>query len=167
MKKLLLYSLIILAGIGAGYKIKDMASAKGTAQPIEFSHKIHAGDNQIPCQFCHIYAERARVSGVPSVQRCMGCHKVIKNDSPLIEKVSSYFQKKEPIPWVRVQALPDYVYFPHKRHLKAGLDCKECHGNVASMPRVIPPALFKMGWCIDCHTQKEVRNGKDCWTCHQ
>ncbi|HXN07531.1 MAG TPA: cytochrome c3 family protein, partial [Nitrospiria bacterium] len=83
------------------------------------------------------------------------------------EKVASYFQKKEPIPWVRVQALPDYVYFPHKRHLKAGLECTTCHGNVASMAKVTPPVSFKMGWCIDCHTLRRVENGKDCWTCHQ
>ena len=167
MKKLFLCILIAVAGFGTGYEIKDMAYSKGPVQPIDFSHKIHAGDNQIPCQYCHIYAERARVSGAPTVQKCMGCHKVIKHDSPLIEKVTSYFQKKEPIPWVRVQALPDFVYFPHKRHLKAGLECTNCHGNVASMAKVTPPVSFKMGWCIDCHTRRGVENGKDCWTCHQ
>ncbi|HXN06757.1 MAG TPA: cytochrome c3 family protein, partial [Nitrospiria bacterium] len=71
MKKLFLYILIATAGFGIGYEIKDMAYSEGPVQPIDFSHKIHAGDNKIPCQFCHVYAERARVSGAPTVQRCM------------------------------------------------------------------------------------------------
>lgn len=140
---------------------------KTPVQPIEFSHKIHAGDNQIPCKYCHLYVERSRVSGVPNVQRCMGCHKIIKTDSPLIQKLTAYWDNKEPIPWVKVHNLPDFVRFTHKRHIKAGLQCQECHGDVASMSRITKVSSLKMGWCLSCHERRSVKNGKDCWTCHK
>ena len=142
-------------------------SDKTPAQPIEFSHKIHAGDNSIPCKYCHIYAEKSRVSGVPNVQRCMGCHKFIKTESPLIKQLTGYWDKKEPIPWVKVHNLPDYVHFTHKRHIKAGLQCQECHGDVAKMDRITKVSSLQMGWCLGCHEKRDVKNGKDCWTCHK
>lgn len=170
MRNLIIYAVCIVVaaiGFGAGYVINDSYSSDRTpVQPIEFSHRIHAGINQIPCQYCHIYAERSRVAGVPNVQRCMGCHKIIKTDSPLIQQLTSYWEKKEPIPWVKVHNLPDYVWFTHKRHIKAGLECKACHGDIASMDRVTRVSSLKMGWCLNCHVSKGVKNGKDCWTCH-
>jgi hypothetical protein len=135
-------------------------------QPINFSHKIHAGDNEMPCLYCHVYAERSRHSGAPAVERCMGCHKIIKTDSPEIQKLTKYWDDKEPVPWLKVHNLPDFVYFPHKRHVRAKVDCKECHGDVAAMPVVERVASLKMGWCLKCHKAKEVKNGRDCWTCH-
>lgn len=166
-------TLVIIGVIGAvffviGYGVNAAFFSDFTPeQPIEFSHKIHAGDNKIPCMYCHIYAERSRVSGVPNVQRCMGCHKIIKTDSPLIQKLTEYWDKKEPIPWVKVYNLPDYVHFTHKRHIKAGLDCKLCHGDVASMDRITKVASLQMGWCLNCHASRDVVNGQDCWTCHK
>lgn len=152
---------------GVGYTLNDLYSSdRRPKQPIEFSHRIHAGDNQIPCLYCHIFAERSRVSGVPNVKRCMGCHVVIKTDSPEIQKLASYWDKKEPVPWVKVHNLPDYVYFPHKRHIKAGRQCKDCHGDIASMDRVRRVSSLKMGWCLNCHGRYNVKNGSDCWTCH-
>lgn len=168
MKKLILYAVVGGIAFVIGYFVNDQFfSDRAPVQPINFSHKIHAGDNQIPCQYCHIYAERSRVSGVPNVKRCMGCHQIIKTDSPEIQKVASYWDKKEPIPWVKVYNLPDHVYFPHKRHVRAGLDCKNCHGDVASMARIEKVSSLQMGWCLSCHSKKEVKNGSDCWTCHK
>lgn len=167
MKKLILYIFIGVITFGAGYGVNQLYfSDRAPLQPINFSHKIHAGENKIPCMYCHIYADRSRVSGAPNVQRCMGCHKVIKTDSPEIQKLASYWDRKEPIPWVKVHHLPDYVYFPHKRHIKAGLECQLCHGNVQSMPVVTRVSSLKMGWCLNCHDKKQVKNGRDCWTCH-
>lgn len=168
-----LITLITLAITGAvcfgiGYAINITYFNDNTPdQPINFSHKIHAGDNQIPCMYCHIYADRSRVAGVPNVARCMGCHKVIKTDAPEIIKLTSYWDKKEPIPWVKVYNLPDYVHFTHKRHIKAGLDCKACHGDVASMAKITKVSSLEMGWCLSCHTKREVKDGRDCWTCHK
>jgi len=155
MKKLILYAVVGGIAFVIGYFVNDQFfSDRAPVQPINFSHKIHAGDNQIPCQYCHIYAERSRVSGVPNVKRCMGCHQIIKTDSPEIQKVASYWDKKEPIPWVKVYNLPDHVYFPHKRHVRAGVDCKNCHGDVASMARIEKVSSLQMGWCLSCHTKR-------------
>ncbi len=168
MKKLLLYSVIGALTALIGYYVDDQYGAwRSPVQPINFSHKIHAGDNKIPCMYCHIFADRSRVSSVPNVQRCMGCHKIIRTDSPLIQQLTAYWDKKEPIPWVKVHNLPDFVYFPHKRHIRAGLDCSLCHGNVPAMARIRRVAPLQMGWCINCHDSHGVKNGRDCWTCHQ
>ena len=136
-------------------------------QPIAFSHKIHAGDNQIPCQHCHMQARRSISAGVPSVNKCVNCHKVVAKDRPQIRKVMEYWENKEPIPWIKVHDLPDFVHFTHKRHVAAGLECQTCHGPVETMERVTRLAPLKMGWCLDCHKKHEVENGLDCWTCHK
>lgn len=161
--------LIVAAGIAlsAGEKVIGayMLPDPAPVQPINFSHKIHAGDNEIPCRFCHIYASRSRVSGVPSVQRCMGCHASVRTDSPEIKKLHQYWNEQKPIPWVKVYDLPDYIYFPHKRHVRGGVRCQECHGDVQNMARIRQVPQLVMGWCLSCHWQ---RNGPtDCWDCHQ
>lgn len=168
MKKLILLAITGIIAFGIGYGVNTLYfSDTEPVQPINFSHKIHAGDNKIPCLYCHAFAERSRVSGVPNVQRCMGCHKVIKTDSPEIQKVAAYWDKQEPIPWVKVHNLPDHVYFPHKRHVRAGVECQNCHGDIASMGRVKRVSSLKMGWCLGCHKKRQVNNGTDCWTCHK
>ena len=168
LKRFALYGITGIITFIIGYSINDYYSTDRTpVQPIEFSHQIHAGTNRIPCKYCHIYVERSRVAGVPSVQRCIGCHSVIKVDALEIKKLTSYWEDREPIPWVKVHNLPDYVYFPHKRHIKAGLECQMCHGDVASMKRVTRVSSLQMGWCLDYHKKREVKNGRDCWFCHQ
>jgi len=167
LKKFIIMVIVFFVAFGVGYGLhaafrKDLAPV----QPINFSHKIHAGDNSIKCKYCHIYVERSRISGVPNVQRCMGCHKVIKTESPEIKKLAKYWATKTPIPWQKVHNLPDYVYFPHKRHIKAGRQCSDCHGDVATMSRIRRVSSLKMGWCLKCHKKYEVKNGFDCWTCH-
>jgi hypothetical protein len=167
MKYIISFVIFVVAFL-IGYGVNDAYFAgRRPVQPIAFSHRIHAGDNQIPCRYCHMYAETSRVAGVPNVKRCMGCHAVIKTDSPEIKKVAAYWESKEPIPWVKVHNLPDHVYFPHKRHIRAGLDCALCHGDIAAMKIVERVSSLKMGWCLDCHTQRKVKNGSDCWTCHK
>ncbi len=181
MQRIFLGAVVVVIAITAGvtgaknissnYIFTDVAPK----QPINFSHKIHAGDNKIECQFCHIYARRSKVSGVPSVQRCMGCHKVARVDSPEIKKLTSYWVNKKPIPWIKVYDVADYIYFPHNRHIKAGLKCQECHGPVETMARVRKENELVMGWCLECHRNREFtgpdgikRSGPkwDCWDCH-
>jgi hypothetical protein len=145
------------------YMMKEQAPA----QPIEFSHRLHAGNNEIPCLFCHIYADRSTVAGVPSVERCMGCHSSLTKDTSDIRKLKEYWDQEQPIPWVKVYDLPDYIYFPHKRHVKGGVGCELCHGDVAGMDRVerIPEVRnMVMGWCVNCH--RERNQSIDCWQCH-
>ena len=136
-------------------------------QPIEFSHAVHAGDYEIPCLYCHTEARRSPSAGVPSVNKCMGCHAIVATESPLIREVARYYENNEPIPWVKVHDLPDFVHFPHKRHVAAGLECQECHGPVETMDRVTRMAPNEMGECLTCHRDSEVEHGIDCLTCHK
>ena len=164
--------------------------AHAPVQPILFNHVIHAGSFQIPCQYCHADARRGVSAGLPSVERCMGCHKIIgAQDNPEIQKIHGYWNRREAIPWVRVFHIPEFTYFAHKPHIRAGVECQTCHGPIERMPRVgadrlgtwIPDDLLNlvrvrpdarpltMGWCINCH-RAENANGKkaplDCVTCH-
>jgi mono/diheme cytochrome c family protein len=139
--------------------------APAPAQPIEFSHVVHAGSYRIDCQYCHADARRSPYAGIPSVERCMGCHKIVAaQGNPEIQKVQEYWNRKQPIPWVRIHKLAGFVYFPHKRHVQVGLQCQECHGPVEAMQRVAQVAPLTMGWCIACHAEQ--RGPLDCVTCH-
>ncbi|HJV33454.1 cytochrome c3 family protein [Geomonas sp.] len=133
-------------------------------QPIAFSHKVHAGTNGIPCLYCHRYAPKSPYAGVPSVSDCRDCHQFIATEKPEIKQVMGYWERKEPIPWIRVYWLPDHVYFPHMMHIRARLECRTCHGEVASMDRITRSVHLKMGWCLGCHRQHKATI--DCWICH-
>ena len=159
-------------------------------QPILFSHLIHAGAYQINCQYCHTDARRSEYAGVPSVERCMGCHKIVGADgNPEIKKVHGYWERKESVPWVRIYKVQEFVYFPHKAHIRADIACQTCHGRIErgmQIPRVrgpnlvndaknliglsTPPPQLSMGWCVECHrAQNAARGAKaplDCVTCH-
>ena len=137
----------------------------GVEQPILFSHRLHAGEKQIPCQYCHAYARRSTAAGVPSVQTCMGCHSLVGVRKPEVRKLAAYWQERQPIPWVRIHSVPDFVYFPHKRHVRAGVQCQECHGPVETMEEMYQFSSLEMGWCVTCH--KENNAPTDCLTCHK
>jgi len=138
-------------------------------QPIAFPHDVHAGTLQIPCMYCHYTADRSPDAGIPSVQTCAGCHlaggqPIVRADAPGVQQLAQYWQRGIPIPWVRIHDLPDHVHFPHMMHVNAGLECQECHGPVETMREVEQVASLQMGWCIDCHQQRNVRI--DCFVCH-
>jgi hypothetical protein len=137
---------------------------RSPVQPLAFSHKQHAGDNGIQCLYCHRYAPISPVAGIPSVADCRACHQFISPDAPEISKLMDYWDKRESIPWVRVNSLPDHVYFPHMMHIHAKIDCSACHGKVVTMDRISRTANLKMGWCLGCHRQHKA--SIDCWTCH-
>jgi hypothetical protein len=165
-------SLLIGAGISSIaillfillFYLLDLNQAE-PAQPIAFSHKTHAGMNQIPCLYCHQYARKAAVAGIPSVEKCRSCHMVVDPDHPEVKKILNYWDKKESISWIKVIDLPDHVYFTHKRHIRSGIDCFICHGAVEQMERLYQPLKFKMGMCLGCHRQRKA--SIDCWTCHK
>ncbi len=148
-------------------------------QPVLFSHKVHAGDMGIGCTACHVYAERSPVAGVPSMARCQGCHRFVKQDpaNPRIaEELKPLLAKLEEgaaVEWVRVHRLPDHVHFTHQRHVAAGVRCQECHGEVEKMDAVRQVSPLTMGWCLDCHKKKQAERPReramltDCWTCHK
>lgn len=168
LKPAALLALVAFLGLVVGYYANAMFFP-GTSppQPIDFSHRIHAGDNEIPCQYCHVQARRSISAGVPSVNKCMGCHAEVATERPQIRRLAEYFRNREPVPWIKVHDLPDFVHFTHKRHVAAGLECQTCHGPVETMDVVSREAPLRMGLCLDCHRQREVRHGTDCWTCHK
>src|SRR5216117_2027935 len=101
--------------------------SKGPEQPIKFSHKLHAGQLQMNCLYCHYAAEKSPIANIPPVSLCMGCHKIAVTDRPEIQKLTGYFNRGEAPPWVEVYKLPQHVKFNHKRHVIAGVQCTDCH----------------------------------------
>ena len=132
-------------------------------QPIPFSHKVHT-EHDIHCEYCHSSARRSIVAGIPSVNTCMGCHNFIKTDQDPIKYIAERYKKNEPIKWVKVHDLPDYVRFSHMIHTQAKVACQDCHGKVEEMTTVKQVAPLQMGWCVDCHRQKKAKIA--CMTCH-
>ena len=151
-------------GVQQGYKPE---------QPIAFSHKIHAGENGVDCNYCHSGARHSKSAGVPSANVCMNCHTYINSgtetgtteiakiydaigfDVETRTYIDNYEQK--PIQWVRIHNLPDLAYYNHSQHVNvAGLECQTCHGPVEEMEVLYQHASLTMGWCIDCHRETEV-----------
>jgi mono/diheme cytochrome c family protein len=130
-------------------------------QPIAFSHKIHAGDMEIDCKYCHVGATKGRSATIPSVNICMNCHNQIKSGTQTgegqIAQILSAYNENRPIEWVRIHNLPDLAYFNHSQHVNvAGVECQTCHGPIQEMEVVRQYSLLTMGWCIDCHRKTDV-----------
>ena len=168
------YGYMLQIGVDQGYM---------PIQPIHYSHKIHSGANQIECQYCHSSAKKSKHSGIPSLNVCMNCHENIAeyNGEEDLEKgytkdfytneikklykavgwdedSQSYTGDTEPVKWVRIHNLPDFVYFNHAQHVTvAGVDCQKCHGPVEEMEILYQYSPLTMGWCIDCHRETNVK----------
>ncbi len=166
------YGYMMQVGVDQGYS---------PVQPIHYSHRIHAGDNQIDCNYCHSSARKSKTSGIPSLNVCMNCHKNISEVAPetataeyskefydgeiakLYKAVGwdvanqKYTGKTEPVKWVRIHNLPDFAYFNHSQHVTvAGVACQTCHGEIQNMEVVAQFAPLTMGWCINCHRETNV-----------
>ena len=131
-------------------------------QPIAFSHQIHAGQNQIDCEYCHFTAGESMHAGIPPVETCMNCHNLVKEGKKTgkeeIAKIYAAIDNNKPIEWVKVHNLPDHVYFNHAQHVNVGqLECEECHGDVENMDEIIQAEDLSMGWCVECHRTTEVQ----------
>jgi hypothetical protein len=157
---------ILLSAVSGG------SSPQGRApqQPIAFPHNPHVVGLQMNCLYCHNAANKSPDPGMPAVQTCMGCHTVIGarrpdgTERPEIAKLQQFATRNQPIPWVRIHKVPDYVQFPHMRHVNAGVTCQSCHGQVQEMLPVYQQESLNMGWCVNCHVQRQVRY--DCSVCH-
>ncbi len=184
-------SVIILVFLGVYFGFGTLMSVGvdqdyQPVQPIAFSHKIHAGDNKIDCQYCHSSAKHSKTSGIPSVNVCMNCHKNISEvaegtkvnlgEGRVLEKAQldkeiqkiydaagwdaenlKYTGETKPVKWVRIHNLPDFAYFNHSQHVTvAGVKCQKCHGPVEEMEELYQYSPLTMGWCIDCHKETEV-----------
>lgn len=125
-------------------------------QPVQFSHKHHNGDIGIDCRYCHTSVEVSSSAGIPPTATCMNCHSQIWADSPYLEPVRESWKTRQPIQWLKVHDLPDYVYFNHSAHVAKGVGCSTCHGNMIQQPLVHQVASLKMEWCLQCHRQPEL-----------
>lgn len=128
-------------------------------QPIAFSHKLHAGQYEIDCNYCHTGVNKSRAATIPAANICMNCHGVIKRESPEIQKIYAAIENDQPVEWVRVHNLPDLAYFNHSQHVNVGgLECETCHGDIKTMEVVEQRSSLTMGWCIDCHRTTDVNS---------
>ncbi len=180
-------------GPSNGHIAAGVVTGDAPDQPIGFSHYLHSGQLNIDCQYCHFEARKSIHGGVPPLQTCMGCHVQVKTYSPQVQKIHEHWCGKPkctvakdeyglPIPdpngsppeWSKVHDLPDYVYFAHNRHVRGGVQCTECHGQVklqgtyeikpiAGDPEgrtyrevenvMIRESTLQMGWCLNCHAE--------------
>lgn len=174
----------LVIALDHGLRLPGDHSGYSPEQPIAYSHRMHAGELQIPCLYCHYGAPQSRHAGIPSASICMNCHTTVTAgfDAVLAEREKAAEEQREPrpivsdelrklydalaldenlqpipgreprpIPWARVNALSDFVYFDHRAHVTRGVACETCHGPVHAMERVRQESSFTMGWCIQCH----------------
>lgn len=148
--------MIVQEAIGLG-RSQDYAPL----QPIKFSHVVHAGENEIDCQYCHHTAEQSKSAGIPSTNVCLNCHTLVRDATRSgkfeIKKIHAAIDSGKAVEWIRIHRLPDFVFFSHAQHVGAGkLDCALCHGPVEEMHVMRQYADLSMGWCLDCHRSRKV-----------
>jgi hypothetical protein len=143
-------------------------------QPIPFSHKHHVSDCGIDCRYCHSSVDDSPFAGMPSTRTCMTCHSQLFSTSPLLEPVRASWRDDRSIEWTRVHDLPDFVYFDHSVHVRGGVACERCHGDVGQMPLLWRENSLLMTWCLDCHRHPDrlgsARDPKallECYACHR
>ncbi len=134
------------------------------AQPVAFPHAPHT-ENQIDCAFCHEFSDSWAAAGIPRTELCGSCHSAMPQETPAAQKLMEYVESEKQIPWVRVFEIPQYAYFPHKWHVRAGVECEECHEGVGESVTTARRIELKMAWCMDCHEERQA--SVDCVTCHK
>jgi len=145
--------IVLLVWLGASPRTQDVGYQP--AQPVPYSHALHAGDLGIDCRYCHNTVEVAAKAAVPPTQTCMNCHAKIRTASPKLTPIRESYATGMPVPWVRVHDLADFVYFNHSAHVNKGVGCTTCHGPVDKMSYVWQEKSLLMEWCLDCHRQPE------------
>ena len=160
---------IAVAALGlSAYSGASSSQGFAPVQPVNFPHPRHVRQLGMNCLYCHYTANRSHDPGLPAVGTCMGCHAVVRGprqalqgiadrDTAAINQLLSYAkgtpEQWKPIPWVRIHKLPEYVHFPHFRHVNAGVTCQTCHGPIPEMQRVYQYSSLNMGWCVNCHVK--------------
>lgn len=153
---------LVLAGtmvaVAAGVYWGPAVTLKGVyrQQPqIPFSHKRHVEGNGIDCRYCHTSVETGAFAGLPATETCMTCHSQVLTDQKMFEPVHASWRNNVPIEWIRINDLPDFVYFNHSIHVNKGIGCSTCHGRVDQMPLTYKAQTFHMRWCLQCHKAPE------------
>jgi len=188
---LVLVPIVLLAGAGAlTYALSNVRQGYEPRQPIYFRHSrmagepkweendrgetVNVGGYDIPCRYCHAMPYKGRHSTVPTTAVCMNCHSTVGQDKEWVLELKGYWERGEPISWVKVHDLPDFVYYDHSAHLNVmdeqgepKLECEDCHGRVQDADIVRVQTAFNMGWCLDCHRKPEMDAPTDCVVCHR
>jgi hypothetical protein len=163
--RVVIFSVVVLI-CGGGWATSEIYWSPYTTevdvplnQPVPFSHKHHVTDDGIDCRYCHTSVEKSSFAGIPPTETCMTCHSQIWISSPMLAPVRASLASGEPLKWIRVNDLPDYVYFNHSIHVAKGIGCSNCHGRVDQMPLTRKAQTLYMRWCLDCHRnpQKYIR----------
>ena len=147
----------VTAAAGVTYYFTPKYTRVGYApqQPVAYDHYLHAEQLGIDCRYCHSHVDESGHANVPDAATCMNCHSQVKKDSPLLEPVRNSYNTGEPIPWVRIHKVPDYVYFNHAVHVNRGISCVECHGEINKMEVVYHSEPLSMTFCLECHRNPE------------
>ena len=154
-------ALVLVAGGAVGslvaldYSGFNQRRGQTVEQQIPFSHEHHVSGLGIDCRYCHTAVEQSAQAGIPPTKTCMNCHSQIWNQSPTLEPVRASLRSGQSIQWVKVNDLPDFVYFNHSAHVNKGVGCTTCHGQVGEMPLVYQATSMQMNWCLDCHRNPE------------
>ncbi|MDN3564197.1 cytochrome c3 family protein [Paeniroseomonas aquatica] len=153
--------LLLILAVGFAYARSGAAWAVGkpAAQPIPFSHAVHAGGLGLDCRFCHAGVEQAAAAGMPTAETCLGCHSRVWTVTPQFAPLATALARGTPVEWSSVHRLPDHVRFHHAAHVRSGVTCQTCHGPVWEMPRTVKTETLSMGWCLDCHRDPASRQG--------
>jgi cytochrome c553 len=125
------------------------------AQPVPFSHKVHAGQLGLDCRYCHSFVETAAHSNIPAAQVCMNCHSQVQKDNPKLAPLREAWATGKPVEWVQIHKTPDHAYFNHSVHINRGVSCVSCHGRVDQMDVVAQDQSLSMDWCLTCHRAPE------------
>ena len=151
----LVFGGVVTAGVTYYMTPKFTRVGYAPVQPVPFSHQLHAGQLGLDCRYCHSNVEKSGHANVPTSQTCMNCHNQIKPQSPLLAIVRQSYESGDPVPWVQVHSVPDYVYFNHAAHIDRGVSCVECHGRIDQMDTVRHAQPLSMKFCLDCHRAPE------------
>lgn len=144
-------SLYLPVAFGFGASPKTTAVGYAPTQPVPYSHALHAGKLGLDCRYCHNTVEKTAFANLPPTQTCMGCHTNIHVKSPVLDPLHKSWETGDPMHWVKVHNLAQYVYFNHSAHVSHGVGCIECHGRIDRMDVVRQEKPLSMGWCLDCH----------------
>jgi hypothetical protein len=155
----------LVAGASAPTRGAPPQQSAADSAAIPFDHVIHAGQYGITCLGCHVYADKSSSAGVPSLRKCMGCHKFVAKDKPNVQALAALFEQGQGPRWPRVTRVPDFIYFSHRMHVRSDVACSECHGDVKAMHTVVPVRRLTMGFCLGCHDERKA--SVDCMTCHK
>jgi len=166
---------IIRIGLGLGVLIIVGAAVGGLVvtqlppeQPIQFPHNVHVGIGA-QCQYCHPAVAWGPDAGLPTTDKCWGCHQQVQKKSPKLDQLAEFARSNSAIPWVPVAIQPDFVHFNHQNHIAAQINCETCHGEISNMSVAIPQPRQNMGWCLSCHQNNrpdDFTRLSDCSLCH-